>query len=153
MLTIKQASLKTGIPTDSLRYYDKLGIVSPKRHVNGYRYYDEKDLSDLQYITVMKYAQFTLSEIKTMLGLFGNEPSPECNVIAKSILISKSDGLRQAVLNYQNIIKLLGQLLPMVDSIEAYCDNQTSIDALVKQIFDDIQKKDYQPPDPADHSQ
>lgn len=146
--TIKQASLKTGIPIDSLRYYDKLGIISPKRHVNGYRYYDEKDMSNLQYITVMKYAKFTLSEIKMMIGLFGNEPSPECTVIARSILASKSNMLRQAVLNYQNIIKLLDQLLPMVESIEAYCDNQSDIDTFVNQIFDDIQQGNFQQTNP-----
>lgn len=146
--TIKQTSLKTGIPVDSLRYYDKLGIVSPKRHENGYRYYDEKDVSALQYITVMKYAKFTLSEIKTMIGLFGNEPSAECNGITKDILDSKSNMLKQAVMNYQNIIKLLGHLLPMVESLESYYNNQSDIDSFVTQIFHDIQLGKFQQTNP-----
>jgi len=138
--TIKQVSIKTGIPTDSLRYYDKLGIVSPKRHENGYRYYDEKDISNLQYIVVMKYAQLTLSEIKTIIGLSGNDPTPECNDIGRTILTAKASQLRQVVVNYQKIIKLLDELLPLIDGIEAYCDNKAEIDAFVKQIYEDIRQ-------------
>jgi len=48
---IKEMSEATGIPSDTLRYYDKLGIVSPKRQDNGYRTYNETDFIYLQYVT------------------------------------------------------------------------------------------------------
>ncbi len=136
--TIKQVSKTTGIPTDSLRYYDKLGLVSPKRSDNGYRYYDEEDLYRLQYVTVMKYAQFSLAEIKSIFELFDREPTPECNVVAKTILSSKVEMLGHMVKNYQHIIGLLMKLLPMVDDIQCYIDNEYQIDAFVKKIYDDI---------------
>ena len=32
-----------GIGVDSLRYYEKLGILKPRRDTNGYRLYNLKD--------------------------------------------------------------------------------------------------------------
>ena len=110
--TFHQISMKTGIPKDTLRYYDKLGMISPKRHENGYRYYDDNDLSALQYVTVMKYAQFTLSDIKAMLSLSCDQPTAECNEIGKRILTTKATELKQVAANYQNIIGLLEVFLP-----------------------------------------
>lgn len=138
--TIKQVSKITGITSDSLRYYDKLGIVSPKRSENGYRYYDEDDLYRLQYTAVMKYAQFTLSEIKSIMELFDREPTPECNAISKNILSSKVELLSHMVENYKHIIGLLKKLIPMVDDINSYIEHEGQIDIFVKQIYDDIMR-------------
>ena len=81
--TVKQTSEKTGIPADTLRYYDKEGIVSPKRYENGYRQYSDEDVSNLKNIIVMKYAHFSLAEIKAMEKLMTLEPSNNCNEVCK----------------------------------------------------------------------
>lgn len=138
--TIKQMAKLSGISTDSLRYYDKLGIISPKRNENGYRMYDEKDLFHLQYVTVMKYARFSLAEIKTIIGLFSNEPSQACNDMCKSILSSKVEIVSQIIGNYQNILQLLKKLIPMIDCMQSYERNQSIIDEFVQEIYGDIQK-------------
>lgn len=136
--TIKQIAMITGISKNSLRYYDKLGMVSPKRHENGYRYYDDNDLAALQYVTVMKYAQFTLSDIKAMLALSCGQPTAECNEIGKRILTTKETELKLVVANYQNIIRLLEELLPMIDGVDTYGSNQEQIEAYIKQVYEDI---------------
>jgi len=138
--TIQQIALITGIPKDSLRYYDKLGMISPKRHENGYRYCDDNDLAALQYLTVMKYAQFTLSEIKAMVGLSCDQPTAECNEIGKRILTEKTKELKQVVANYQKIILLLEELLPMIDGVETYSSNQERIEAYIRQVYEGIRQ-------------
>jgi MerR family Zn(II)-responsive transcriptional regulator of zntA len=136
--TVKQISGMTGLSADTLRYYDKEGIVSPERHENGYRYYDEADVMVLKYLVVLKYAQFSLAEIKAMVGLFGNEPSAECNEISRGLLNNKIAELKQTVRNYQKIIKLMEESLPMVDCIESFIANEARIVEFIYQIFDDI---------------
>ena len=136
--TIKQAAEKTGIPADTLRYYDKEGIVSPKRHENGYRLYDDKDISGLKNIIIMKYAHFTLAEIKSMEAMFGLDPSVGCNDICKGILNAKVAELKQAICNYQKIVALMEELLSMVDSTDSYLANQKQVDEFINQIFEDI---------------
>ena len=140
--TISRISEITGIPADTLRYYEKEGIISPKRHENGYRFYDESDITVLKYIVVMKYARFSLSEIKSMTELFGRAPDTdctECNEICNAILDSKILELRQAIANYQKIVGLMEELLPMVRNTEAYYSNERGIEEFISQIFDGIQ--------------
>ena len=62
--SIQQVSEVLQMPKDTLRYYDKLKLVSPSRGENRYRYYTERDILDLQYIETFKYADFSLAEIR-----------------------------------------------------------------------------------------
>lgn len=136
--TIKQTAKRTGISADTLRYYDKEGILSPKRHENGYRYYDENDITILKNIVVMKYAHFSLAEMKSMEEMFRREPSAECNEISRRVLRAKTAELNHTIDNYRKIVSLMEELLSMVDSNEAYLRNRENIDAFISQIFDDI---------------
>ena len=140
--TIRQTTETTGLSADTLRYYEKEGIIFPKRHENGYRYYDESDISALKNIVVMKYAHFTLAEMKSIEELYTRETNSECNEICKRILNAKITELNQAILNYSKIVKLLESLLPMVDSIDAYHRNEHRIDEFIDQIFSDVRGKD-----------
>ena len=137
--TIKQTAEKTGIPADTLRFYDKEGIVSPRRQENGYRMYNDNDISGLKNIIIMKYAHFTLAEIKSMMEIFGRDPSADCNDVCRGILRAKITELKQAIANYQKIVSLMEELLPMIDSADAYIANKEQVDGFIGLIFDDIQ--------------
>lgn len=53
------------ISKDTLRYYDKLGIVSPKKFShNNYRYYTKEDLLALSYVLILRDLELPLEEIK-----------------------------------------------------------------------------------------
>ena len=135
---IKQMAQMSGIPTDSLRYYDKLGIVSPKRAENGYRYYDEKDYIYLQYVSVMKYAHFSLAEIKTVIQGLGLGADEECNRGNLNIFTGKRTELLEMIKNYQGIIKLLDNLLPMINGCKTYGENEEQIKEFVQDIYKQI---------------
>lgn len=138
--TIKQMAEKTGFAAESLRYYDKLGIVSPKRLENGYRYYSEKDYVLLQYVAVMKYANFTLSEIKTVTTTLFQEPSAECNHINQDLLQCKRIELTESIRNFKSIIKFIDKVQPMLDDAEAFMKNADEIQDFIQGIYDDIRK-------------
>ena len=140
--TIKQVSEITGISADTLRYYDKEGIISPKRRENGYRYYDETDIMSLKNIAVMKYAHFTLAEIKHMEKVVHQDPSAECNEISRNVLNAKIKSLNQEIHNFQKIVSLMEELLPMIECSETYYLNKDKIGEFISQIFDDINRKD-----------
>ena len=53
---------------DTLRYYDKLGIVSPKKDEgNGYRYYNMDDIITLSYVMILKDVGISLDDIKEII--------------------------------------------------------------------------------------
>lgn len=138
--TIKQMSKITGLPTDSLRYYDKLGIVSPKRKDNEYRYYDERDYLLLKYIIVMKYAHFSLGEIKTIINSMSLKPSDECNRFDRELITAKRTELIECIKNYKQILKFIDTVLPMMENVDVFTENEVNLDNFVSKIYDNIMK-------------
>lgn len=65
--TIGEISKLYHIGTDSLRYYEKLGILTPKRAKNGYRYYSLHDLWRLNVIRDLRALDFSMEQIKQYL--------------------------------------------------------------------------------------
>jgi len=140
--TIRQTAEITGLSADTLRYYEKEGVISPKRCENGYRYYDEYDISALKYIIVMKYAHFSLSEIKGMEELQTRARGTQCNEIAKRILGAKANELRQVIQNYQKTVTLFEEILQMIESADAYDQNKDQINGLIEHIFHNISNQE-----------
>lgn len=56
------------VSIDTLRYYEKIGLLKPKRKDN-YRNYSEKDLERLAFIITLKKATFSLENIRFYLYL------------------------------------------------------------------------------------
>lgn len=64
-MKIAEFEKRVGLSRDTLRYYEKKGLISPpKRDANGYRYYDEIQRQELAFINKGKTIGFTLKEIK-----------------------------------------------------------------------------------------
>ncbi|MGT2929240.1 MerR family transcriptional regulator [Streptococcus dentasini] len=54
----------TRLSIHTLRYYEKEGLLSPKRDEGGRRYYDENDYRWLQFIQRLKRVGMPIKEIK-----------------------------------------------------------------------------------------
>lgn len=57
----------TGISRDMLRFYEKKGILTPKKKDNGYRYYTEDDLYLLVRFLFSKRLNMGLDAIKDLM--------------------------------------------------------------------------------------
>ena len=53
----------SGVTPRALRYYDRLGLVKPRRSSSGYRVYSERDLQALEEIVALKFIGVPLKEI------------------------------------------------------------------------------------------
>lgn len=138
---IKEASQHSKLSEDTIRFYEKEGLIKPERGENGYRQYTAKDLTELQYIAVMKYAHFSVKEIRAFMDLMSSPLSEQCNAKGQELLNKKMTDLKQAIYHYQQILELL-QELPMPDSYSEYLDKRTELsafmDQFVKNIFNSI---------------
>jgi MerR family transcriptional regulator, mercuric resistance operon regulatory protein len=75
-LTIGQLAHEAGIHVETVRYYERRGLLrEPPRTRAGYRQYSADDLWRLEFIARAKRLGFTLAEIAT-LGT-GDSASPE----------------------------------------------------------------------------
>lgn len=111
--TIHEIANLYGIGTDSLRYYEKLGLISPKRGENGYRLYNLGDIYRLTIIRDLRQLNFNMEQIgdylndlnvQNTMNLFESEKrlilkrQKELKDIEKSIKIRMTN-----IENYKNI--------------------------------------------------
>jgi DNA-binding transcriptional MerR regulator len=67
--SIKQIADLAGVTTRTLRYYDQIGLLPPPQTgENGYRYYDQGSLLQLQQILFFRELDVPLKEIQQILS-------------------------------------------------------------------------------------
>jgi MerR family transcriptional regulator/heat shock protein HspR len=67
---ISVAARMVGIEAHTLRYYEKLGLVQPKRSAGNIRLYSESDIEQLRYIkTLMSDCGVNLAGVEVALRL------------------------------------------------------------------------------------
>ena len=71
-LTIKEVSKKYGIPAETLRYYERIGIIPPvTRTAGGIRDYGEEDLSWVENAKCMRAAGLPIEALIEYRKLYG----------------------------------------------------------------------------------
>lgn len=70
-MEISEFSKKTGFTVDTLRYYNKIGLLVPER-INNRRHYTKEDLEKAIIITKLKNLSFSLDEILALFKLDDN---------------------------------------------------------------------------------
>lgn len=141
LYSIQEVSRILGIPKETLRYYDRIGIVSPSRENNRYRRYSKNDLIDLMNIQIMQYADFSLDEIKGKFGFhrMDNVDSSHCKEVA-AFLEAKHVQTRKKIAHLEKVSQLL---LVAAETLRDF--NQESDQRLaefVREIYQDIRKKE-----------
>ena len=72
--TIGQLARAAGVPTTTLRYYERTGLVRPTtRAENQYRLYTEQTLQVIRFIRAAQAAGFTLDDVRTLLALHSGD--------------------------------------------------------------------------------
>ena len=64
---IGEISRLYGIGVDSLRYYEKIGILKPERSESGYRHYSLQDIWKLNIIRDLRELDFSMEQIRSYL--------------------------------------------------------------------------------------
>jgi len=67
-LTIGELATAAGVPTSTIRYYERAGLLRPvARSASNYRLYSMGELERLRFIRAAKATGFTLEDITTLL--------------------------------------------------------------------------------------
>lgn len=68
-MTISELAKAADIPTTTLRYYERIGLVEPEdRSCGNYRLYGEQSLKKLKFIKAAQSIGFTLEDVKSLLA-------------------------------------------------------------------------------------
>lgn len=69
MLTIGKLAKQCHINVETIRYYQRIGLMRIPETVSSYRYYNEQDIETLNFIQKAKDAGLQLSEVQELLHL------------------------------------------------------------------------------------
>ena len=99
MLTIGEFSKICKVSTRTLRHYDSINLIKPKKinEDNGYRYYEIEQVKEMLLIERLKKYQFSLDEISEIL-----HSNP--NIILDKI-IAKEELIKNIICQYKEIEK------------------------------------------------
>lgn len=80
--TISELARSVGVPTTTLRYYERIGLLEPENRSQGnYRLYSDESLRRLKFIQAVG---FTLDDVKALLDR-GGETKPSCAAVQSLI--------------------------------------------------------------------
>ena len=96
MISIGAVSKQTKLPTKTIRYYEQAGLIAtPQRGANGYRFYNEKNVSELHFVKGARQAGFSVAQSKELLMLFRDKSRASSEV--KKLTLAKITEIRQRI--------------------------------------------------------
>ena len=110
MFTIGKLAALAEVSTDTLRYYEREGLIEPAgKSGSGYRLYDKNSARRIRFIKQAQHCGFTLAEIRNLLVL-RNRESACCGDVRKRA-IEKKLQLESKIRSMKAMSKALDRLI------------------------------------------
>lgn len=106
-LTISALARSVGIPSSTIRYYERVGLLSPRGRTSGnYRFYGEESIERLRFIRAAQATGFTIADITTLLEFRDGVATPceEVRPIIESRLADVDNRLNE-FRRFQRVLK------------------------------------------------
>jgi MerR family copper efflux transcriptional regulator len=87
-MNIGDVSKRIGLPPNTIRYYEDIGLVNPARDTNGYRSFRARDMHKLAFLGRARALGFTVEDCRNLLALWDDQAraSSDVRAIAKEHL-------------------------------------------------------------------
>ncbi len=115
-MTISEVSNLYDLSADTLRYYEKIGLLDPvQRNTSGIRNYQESDLRRIEFIRHMRNAGLSIEVLIRYIELFhqGNHTIPQ----RKQILQEQRNLLKDKVKEMQETLDRLDYKIENYDKL------------------------------------
>ncbi len=123
-MRIGELAKQSGIPVDTLRYYEKEGLIAePPRNSSGYRVYSPDTLHYLNFIRSAKDVGFSLKESRGLLAIFSSRDSHTCADV-KTLAEAKLQELEiqmKELKTMHKTLKAISEACCGSDESAAYC--------------------------------
>ena len=111
-LTIREASERTGLSADTLRYYERIGLLSQvARNRGGQRRYGAADIARVGFVKRAQAMDFSLDEINQLLAL--REQNGDVRADVRALTEVKLGQIEQRI---ETLTQLRDELHELVDA-------------------------------------
>lgn len=108
--TIGQLARELGVPTSTIRFYERQGLIRPERRSAGnYRLYSAESVERLRFIRAAKEVGFTVENIRLLLAM-KDETSPPCGEV-ESLVAQRLGAVKDQVDQLRRIERVLSEWL------------------------------------------
>lgn len=108
-MKISEFSIKSNFPIDTIRYYEKLGLLKASKLANNRKEYTEDNLEQLQVILMLKRLNLTLNEIAQLLKLNNVYDVADISLKEKTSIIKESETILKKA--YSNLLETESQII------------------------------------------
>lgn len=104
--TISQLAKSGGIPTTTVRFYERIGLVEPEGRSQGnYRLYGDDSLKKLRFIRAAQAIGFTLDDVKSLLA-DENGDTPTCGSV-QCLIETRLADIEERLKDFRHVRKVL----------------------------------------------
>lgn len=129
MHTIGKLATEAEVTTDTIRYYEKEGLLAPTGKTEaGYRLYGEGAVLRVRFIKQAQQCGFSLAEIRELLALRNSDAA--CCKDVKSVAIAKKLQLEHKIRALTIMSQALSELIVICDQEDGPVDECPILDAL-----------------------
>lgn len=122
-MTIAQVSEKCDISADTLRYYERIGLLPPvKRNKSGIRDYEEGDVRWISFIKCMRNAGLSIETLIEYVSLFqqGEDTVP----VRKNLLIEQRQQLVERIEEMKQTLSYLDKKIDGYEEKIVKCEQE-----------------------------
>nr|WP_163881057.1 MerR family transcriptional regulator [Paenibacillus favisporus] len=77
--SISEIAEQTGLTSDTLRYYEKIGLIpSPQRGPGGSRLYSQEDIGKIHFLLHLKHTEMPLKHIQEYIRVYDDQDEELC---------------------------------------------------------------------------
>lgn len=126
---ISQIANKTGKTSRALRYYEELGLLTPRgRSEAGYRLYGEEAILKIEWIDKLNEIGFSLSEIREFLISFkAIDSAPDMMTSLQRLYQEKLIEIETSILRLQKLSKEIKASISYASLCQANCSPKTEV--------------------------
>jgi Cu(I)-responsive transcriptional regulator len=79
-LNIGEVAKMAELPIKTIRYYEEIGFIKPKRSANGYRSFRVSDVHKLAFLGRARSLGFSIEDCRALLQLYENDTRASADV-------------------------------------------------------------------------
>ena len=72
-MNIGEAAAASGLPAKTIRYYEDIGLIRPRRDGNGYRAFGEDEVHRLAFLHRARGLGFSIEDCRALLDLYADD--------------------------------------------------------------------------------
>lgn len=107
-MNIGEAAEYTKLGAKTIRYYEEIGLVAPKRSQNGYRHFDGTDVHRLKFLGRARSLGFSIAECRNLLSLYSDKDRASRDV--KDMALSRIGEIDRKIAELQSLRNSLAHL-------------------------------------------